>query len=101
MGQADLVICAVQTINDRSLTVPVQESTATLAVGSEIVVLPILNGGRGPIINEGEIIDVNLLLTLLDEIISENQLTPALQARLDSFGDLIAALDLRLTALEP
>jgi hypothetical protein len=41
-----------------------------------LIVLPIMGGGRGPVINNGETITSGLLLSLLTGAIGEEQLTP-------------------------
>ena len=56
-----------------------------------IVVLPIEGGGRGPVINHGEIISTGLLLELLTGVLGEAQFSTALQTRLDGITAVLAA----------
>ena len=56
-----------------------------------IVVLPIEGGGRGPVINYGEVISTGLLLELLTGVLGEAQLSAALQTRLDNITAVLAA----------
>jgi len=66
-------------------------ATTSLQVGSEkdlgtaggLVVVPLVGGGRGPIINYGETITLSLLFSLLANALTKDQLSPALLTQLD------------------
>ena len=49
-----------------------------------VVVIPFPGGGRGPIINFGEVVSLELLHGLLLGSLAESHLRPELQARLDT-----------------
>ena len=49
-----------------------------------IAIMPVMGGGRGPVINNGQVIDLTLLLSLLNGVIRESELSPDLLARLDA-----------------
>lgn len=53
-----------------------------------MLVFPFTGGGRGPVINYGETITIALLLSLLVDAISEEQLSEDLNARLDAIPSL-------------
>lgn len=48
-----------------------------------VQILPLTGGGRGPVINNGEIITIGLLKSLLAGLLSETEFTEELKARLD------------------
>lgn len=54
---------------------------------ASMVVIPLEGGGRGPIINQGETITLSLLLSLLEQVITKQQLDPSLVAELERIGD--------------
>ena len=63
-------------------------SNSKALTSPSVVFLPVDGGGRGPVINNGQVIDLALLLTLLDSSISESQLTAGLNARLDALPSI-------------
>lgn len=72
--------------------VPLGPLTGPEALGGvnapAMVILPIEGGGRGAVVNNGQTIDLTLLLSLLADAIGESQLTAALNTRLDAIPDL-------------
>ena len=65
------------------LPVDAEQDSQNLAT-TGIIILPLSGGGRGPVINEGEVVSPGLLVSLLTDAISEAQLRPELNARLNN-----------------
>lgn len=88
LGQSvDPVILSQETLETIALPamLPISHDNQIPDVtAAAMLVLPLSGGGRGPVINYGEVISPGLLLSLLTGALSETQLRPELNTRLNN-----------------
>ena len=76
------------------LVIPCPSPVAEVSQDNELscagmVLIPMEGGGRGPIINLGETITLSLLLSLLDQVLTKQQLHPSLVTELERIADAL------------